>query len=353
MEHVTLNRHIIPQSDTLLDALHRLNEFSGQVMTLLAVDADMRLTGTLTDGDVRRALINGSQLTSPISEAMHRDFRYMEAGCHDVAKLSGFRRAGYMLIPVLDSDGTISTVIDMTRTSTRLPMSAILMAGGKGERLRPLTLTTPKPLLEIDGKPIIDYNVEALAAVGITDITVTTRYLAHMLHSHFSQPVAGIKVKCMEESQPLGTIGAVSMLEHKCPGTTLVMNADLLTDISFEDMYLRHIAEKADITVASLPYSISVPYAILATEGATVTALEEKPTYSYYANAGIYMISNSLLASIPEGRRTDATDLIEDAIKAGKRVVYFPINGTWIDIGSPADFRHAQELMRHARNLRK
>ena len=174
MEHVTLNRHIIPQSDTLLDALHRLNEFSGQVMTLLAVDTDMRLTGTLTDGDVRRALINGSQLTSPISEAMHRDFRYMEAGCHDVAKLSGFRRAGYMLIPVLDSDGTISSVIDMTRTSTRLPMSAILMAGGKGERLRPLTLTTPKPLLEIDGKPIIDYNVEALAAVGITDITAVS-----------------------------------------------------------------------------------------------------------------------------------------------------------------------------------
>ena len=160
-------------------------------------------------------------------------------------------------------------------------------------------------------------------------------------------------MKCLEESQPLGTIGAVSMLEHKMPGH----NTCNERRPAYRHIVRGHVPaayrRKADITVASLPYSISVPYAILATEGATVTALEEKPTYSYYANAGIYMISNSLLASIPEGRRTDATDLIEDAIKAGKRVVYFPINGTWIDIGSPADFRHAQELMRHARNLRK
>lgn len=348
-----MNRHIINDKTSLLDALRQLNSLSGEEMTLLAVNDNGTMTGTITDGDIRRKLIAGITLQSPVSEAMNRGFKYLQVEEIDVAHMRQCRQKGITLLPLLDSDGKIKHIYDLTATRTVLPISAILMAGGKGERLRPLTNSTPKPLLEIDGKAIIDYNIEALASVGINDITVTTRYLAHQIHEHFSKPIAGIQVKCVEETIPLGTIGAASMIPRKKSGATLVMNSDLLTTISFEDMYLRHIEENADITIAAIPYVVSVPYAILATNGSQVNAIEEKPSYSYYANAGIYIISNALLDTLPANERTDATDFVEQAISSGKRVIYFPINGTWIDVGSPTDFKQAQDLMRHHHDLTK
>lgn len=346
-----MDRHIINQDTPLLDALARLNALSGEVMTLLAVNDDGEMTGTLTDGDIRRNLLKGVSLESPVSAAMHRDFCWLEAGNVDIAGLRSIRERGIRLIPLLDIRRRIVRILDTDVTRTLLPVSAVLMAGGKGERLRPLTLDRPKPLLKVGGKPIIDYNIEALAAVGIDDVTVTTNYLADMIHEHFSTPVSGITVKCVREPAPLGTIGSLGLVPHCKGGVTLLMNSDLLTTVSFEDMYLKHMSENADITIAAIPYNISVPYAILKTDGTEVKEMEEKPTYSYYANAGIYMINNSLLEGFDGTERMDAPDFIESALANGRKVVYFPINGTWIDIGNPSDFRHACELMRHHHDL--
>jgi dTDP-glucose pyrophosphorylase len=349
-----MNRYYINELSTIIDALRRLNELSGGVMTLIAVDQDGVMTGTLTDGDVRRALLGGAQLTDPITVAMRRSFAAMRGKRPDVEAMKQARAKGIKLLPLLDDDGRVIEAYDLNVTRSVLPLRAILMAGGKGERLRPLTLATPKPLLEVGGKAIIDYNIEALARVGITDVTVTTRYLADMIALHFANPVAGVKVKCVKEEHPLGTIGAAALVPHSHPaGDTLVMNSDLLTTISFEDMYLRHTSENAAITVAAVPYAVSVPYAILATDGPRVTSIEEKPTYSHYANAGIYIVANRLLDALPADERVDATDLIGQAIAAGEKVVYFPINGTWIDIGTPTDFRLAQDLMRHHNDLQR
>jgi NDP-sugar pyrophosphorylase family protein len=303
---------------------------------------------------VRRALLAGHGTDEPVSAVMHRNFKAITAqNCGDTAvtNIRDMRQFGITLVPKLDADSRIIDIVDLSVTHTMLPLSALLMAGGKGERLRPLTLTTPKPLLQIDGKAIIDYNIEALAACGINDITVSTRYLAEQLYTHFSAPVAGVQVKCITEDSPLGTIGAASLISHKPGGNTLVMNSDLLTTISFEDMYLRHISEQADITIAAIPYQVSVPFAILTTEGHQVHGIEEKPSYSYFANAGIYIFRNSVLQTLRQDVRTDATDLIEATIRNNGRVVYYPINGTWLDVGSHADFAQAQELMRHHRNL--
>lgn len=341
-----MNRHIINEHATLVEALGKLNALSGEVMTLLVTTDDGRMTGTLTDGDSRRALLAGVTLDEPVTRAMHRDFKWLDASGVNVGALKEMREKGIRLIPILDADRRIVRIIDTRLTRTVLPLTAILMAGGKGERLRPLTLDTPKPLLKVGDKAIIDYNIEALAAVGITDISVTVNYLADKIVEHFSNPVAGVSVKCVAETSAMGTMGSASLIDHPAGGNTVVMNSDLLTTISFEEMYMRHVAEKADITIAAIPYNVSVPYAILSTDGARVTALEEKPTYAYYANAGIYIISNALLDTIPAQGRTDATDLIEKAIADGRRVVYFPIDGTWIDIGSPTDYRHACELIR-------
>ncbi|MCC8070264.1 MAG: NTP transferase domain-containing protein [Bacteroidales bacterium] len=349
-----MNRHIISTRSSILDALRALNALSGQVMTLFVVDEGGVMCGTLTDGDIRRGFLAGALPSSPVTEVMHRQFRAVTAGEVDLEAVRRMRHEGIALIPRLDSQGRIAGIIDTRQTSTLLPLRALLMAGGKGERLRPLTLTTPKPLLKVGERPIIDYNVIALAEVGITDITVSVGYMAQTLISHFEKPIAGVKVKCIEEDRPLGTIGAASLLPYSPQAphkATLVMNSDLLTSISFEDFYLKHQAEGADITIAAIPYNLSVPYAVLTTEGQRVTGLEEKPSYAYYANAGIYIIADRLLAALPHDRRTDATDLIERAIADGAHVAYFPISGTWIDIGSPADYRHACELMHHSDNF--
>lgn len=337
--------HIISAQATLYDALCRLNSLSGEVLTLIATDGSGRVAGTLTDGDIRRALIAGLATSDPVSKAMHRDFRSLDAASPDLEKLREYRRQGITLIPMLRADGTLHRLIDVRRTSTILPLRAVLMAGGKGERLRPLTLSTPKPLLQVGGKPIIDYNVEALAGVGVDDITVITNYLADQVEAHFSSPVAGVQVKCVREPQFLGTIGAASLLRYSPGAHTLVMNSDLLTDISLEDLYLHHLRQDAAVTMAAVPYTVSVPYAIMETDGSRVTGLSEKPTYTRFANAGIYIFANDLLASLPKDTRTDAPDLILQAIEAGRKVSYFPIDGTWIDIGSPADFDHACRLM--------
>ena len=348
-----MNQYIINEKSTLLEALNRLNELSGKQMVLLVVDANGVMTGTLTDGDVRIALLGGVSLSSAVEEAMHRNFKAIRTEEVDVQLMRSCRLRGVGILPHLNVDGTIKNIYDLTVTKAVLPLSAILMAGGKGERLRPLTLNTPKPLLEIGGKAIIDYNIEALASVGITDITVTTRYLADQIHQHFATPVAGVNVKCVTETLPLGTIGAASLVARPKKGNTLVMNSDLLTTISFEEMYMRHVEEQADVTIAAIPYVVSVPYAILTTDGAQVKGIEEKPSYSYYANAGIYIFSNELLDTVPCDSRTDATDLIEQAIDKGMKVTYYPINGTWIDVGSPNDFKQAQDLMRHHNDLIK
>lgn len=321
-------------------------------MTLFVMDTDAVLQGTVTDGDIRRALLAGQTLDAPVACAMHRDFRRMKAGEPDqVDEIRKIRQTGITLIPVVDDSNRLTGIVDLSQQYTVLPLTAILMAGGKGERLRPLTLTVPKPLLEIDGKAIIDYNIEALVHSGITDITVTTGYLADKISEHF----AGTHVKCVREDKPLGTLGAATLVPRSVPGNTLIMNSDLLTTVSFEDMYLRHRDSHADITVGVIPYQLSVPYAILATrddnDAHRVTGIEEKPSYSYYANAGIYIVSNELLDTLPPDTRTDATDFIAAAIEAGRTVTYYVIDGTWIDVGSPTDFRQAAELMRHHRNL--
>lgn len=349
-----MKQNIIASSATLLEAINQLNELSGSAMTLFVTDNSGKMIGTLTDGDIRRALIRGVGLHDEASEAVNTSFHSVTGplSSDTVAILKNFRMKGIRVVPRLDSSGNIIEIIDLKKTPARLPVRALLMAGGLGERLRPMTLTTPKPLLKIEDKCIIDYNIEALAAAGINDITVATRYLAESIEEHFKTPVAGVSVKCVRESSPLGTIGAASLLPEQSPdGATLVMNSDIITSISFEEMFLKHKSRNADITIAVVPYQVAVPFAILTLDGEKVTGLEEKPSYSYYANAGIYLIKNSILASVRPDTRTDATDLIEQTIAKGGNVTYYPIEGTWIDVGSPTDFNLAQEIMRHHRAL--
>lgn len=332
--------HLISDTATVREAFQKLNALSGSNLTLFVVDDRGHLVGSLTDGDLRRAIITGTGLDSHVGEACHRDCMTVKAGSPLYAAVAEARRRGIMLLPVID-DGRIADLLDLKQLKSALPIDAVLMAGGRGERLRPLTLTTPKPLLPVGDKPIIDYNVDELLACGVERIYVTVNYLKEQLITHFDQSRFEGRVCCVAEPTRLGTMGSLALCPEFTHDTVLVMNSDLLTSLSFEQMWLRHNESGAALTMAAIPYTVSVPFAIVEAEGRRITGLTEKPTYNYFANAGIYMMQRRIAESIPKGVCLDAPDLITSLIERGERVEYFPIDGRWIDIGSPDDYQLA------------
>lgn len=343
-----MENHLISENASLIDALRQICDFRDDPLVLFAVDENQRMVGTLTDGDSRRAMVAGAKLDSKVKDVMHRNFNYLQKGDGDiVVGLKRQKQLKMKLVPVLDNAHHIVDIIDIERFQTILPVDAVLMAGGKGERLRPLTEKTPKPLLKVGEKAIIDHNIDRLISFGIKHISVTVNYLGEQLEEHFKESHEGIKVEIVREPKFLGTIGSIKFVKEFHNDTILVMNSDLFTNINYEDFYLHYIEHKAEMSVAAVPYTVSVPYGIFDLEGRDIQGLIEKPTYNYYANAGIYLIRRSALDEIPEDRFFNATDLIEKLIAERKKVIRFPLNGTWIDIGNPQEYQKANELVKH------
>lgn len=341
-------KYIIGEASTIREALMALDGNTHDWQTLFVVNDEERMVGTLTDGDIRRGLIIGAALEDNVSSVMHRDFKFVRDGQNDAQLLKEFRSKQIYFIPVLDETNHIVRVCNLIKYQNFLPIDAVLMAGGKGERLRPLTEKTPKPLLPVGDKAIIDHNVDRLISFGIKHISVTVNYLSEQLEEHFREPHNEIQVETIREPEFLGTIGSIRFVPRFFNDTIVVMNSDLFTDINYEDFYLHFKEHDADMSVAAVPYSVSIPYGILdIKERRNIKGLIEKPTYDYYANAGIYLIKKSALEMIPEDTFFNATDLIESLIAKNKKVIRFPLNGTWIDIGNPQEYKRANELVKH------
>ena len=343
-----MKNHIIKQEISLLEALERINSLYPSPLVLFVVDHQGRMVGTLTDGDSRRALIAGAAVNDTVEKVMHRNYNFMRLGeLEDVAKIKYQKELKMKLVPVLDDDMHIVDIINLEKFITRLPVDAVLMAGGKGERLRPLTEKTPKPLLPVGKKAIIDHNVDRLLSYGVKHISVTVNYLKEQIEEHYNEPRNGVQIKTVREPKFLGTIGSIKFVKEFYNDTVLVMNSDLFTNINYEDFYLHFKEHDAEMSVAAVPYTVSVPYGIFDLKGRDIQGLIEKPTYNYYANAGIYLIKKSALEEIPEDTFFNATDLIEKLISENKKVIRFPLNGTWIDIGNPQEYQKANELIKH------
>lgn len=343
-----MNNHIISKDITLLEALSYINAAAPDPLVLFVLDEDKRMVGTLTDGDSRRALIAGASVNDKVEKIMHRDFNYMKVeDIDDVKEIKRQRNLKMRLVPVLDSGNHIVEIINLEKYNSRLPIDAVLMAGGKGERLRPLTEKTPKPLLPVGEKAIIDHNIDRLISYGVKHINVTVNYLGEQLEEHFKDSMGDIQVQTVKEPKYLGTIGSIRFVEKFYNDTVLVMNSDLFTNINYEDFYLHFKEHDAEMSVAAVPYTVFVPYGIFDLDGREIHGLIEKPTYNYYANAGIYLIKRSALDEIPDDTFFNATDLIEKLISEGKKVIRFPLNGTWIDIGNPQEYQKANELVKH------
>lgn len=340
--------HLLSPRATVLEALQRLNDLGSRQLVLFVVDNHGIVLGSITDGDIRRALVKGASPSDNICSAMHRDYASVAADDPDlVTALASLRQRRIKLVPMVDGQRKLLKIIDLCDRRSYLPVDAVIMAGGRGERLRPATLTTPKPLLKLADKAIIDHNVDRILSYGIENINVTVNYLKEQIIKHFEQPRQGVQVRCTSEEAYLGTIGALRLVEGLTHDTVLVMNSDIFTNIDLEDFYLHFRHSGAAMSIAAVPYTVAVPYGIMDLEGQSVKGIIEKPTFNYYANGGLYLLRRECLQYIPENQRFDATDLIEALIGAGLEVTRYPINGTWIDIGTPEEYRKAIDLAQH------
>ncbi len=340
--------NILSDKSTIKQALARLNEIGIASNVLFVVDDQHVLKGSVTDGDIRRGLLGNTGVNDSVTLIMHADCRRINKDAIDNNLIRQYRDKGIVTLPVVDEQNRVIEILNLNQYKEIIPVDAILMAGGKGERLLPLTKDLPKPLLKVGERPIIEYNIDRLIRFGVQHIHISVNYMADKIADYFKDGAEkGISIKYIREEKPLGTIGSVTLAEPFVHDVLLLMNSDLLTNIDFGDLYNEFIKSGADMAVATIPHHVDLPYAILELDENTVSSLREKPRYTYFANAGIYLFKKSLLSYLPHAEYYNATDLMERVIAEGKKLVHFPILGYWLDIGRMGDYLKAQDDIKH------
>ena len=342
-----MTQNIISQKTSIKQAMELFNQLAPEAITqttLLVVNEKKQLVGVLTEGDIRRSLLKGMELKESVQSCMNKAFKYFNEENFSAANINLLKEKKIRFVPFLNKNKTIRRIYDLEIIKTILPIEAIIMCGGKGERLRPLTEEIPKPLLAVGGKPIMEHTIDRLTQFGVHRFYLSVNYLKQKIENHFGNgEKKGIDVQYVHEKNPLGTIGSVGLIKNIATDFVLVQNGDLITNIDYEAFYHHAIKTKSAVTVATVPYTVDVPFAILDLDKKQqVRGLHEKPRYTYEANAGIYLIHKSALKMIPHQQVFNATDLIQAAIDAKKNVSTFPIIGYWTDVGRMEDFVKVQ-----------
>ena len=341
-----LRKVIIPPGLTISLAVPILDRAGTGI--LLLCDDDRRLLGVMTDGDIRRAILHNVSFNKPCSAIATRK-PLTAPGNVSSAEAMHLMDCGrsFMVnhLPLVDEAGRVVALLlrrDFVSES-ELRLSAVIMAGGFGKRLLPLTRDIPKPMLPVGGRPLMQRTVELLRDAGISRVNVTTHYRHDKIAEHFGDGREfGVEMNYVTEDQPLGTAGALALM--KAPDEPLlVINGDILTQVDFRAMLAYHREHEADLTVGLRQFDFQVPYGVLECDGPLVSRVCEKPRLSFLANGGIYLLEPSVYPWIPAGERCDMTDLIQRLINADRRVVGFPITEYWLDIGSPKEYAKAQK----------
>lgn len=348
---ILMSNLLISSSASAREALRQLDSFGIMAPVLFIHDGEEKIIGSLTDGDIRRGLLKDLKIDDNVTKFMFQDFRYLEDKKYNKTDIQVFQNRNLRFIPVLNSDKKLVRILDVNHIKANLPLSAVIMAGGKGERLLPLTEKTPKPMLKVGSKPIIEHNIDRLIKFGISEIIISVRYLGEQIMEYFGDGSSkSIEIRYITEDKPLGTIGAIKQIDSFKNDEILLMNSDLLTDIDFEHFYETFTNEKADMAVATVSYDVNVPYAVMEfSAGKQVSGFKEKPKYTYFSNAGIYLLRKQLIEMIPSDEKYDATDLMNAVIANNQKLIAEPIHGYWLDIGRMEDFFKAQEDIKFLR----
>ena len=339
---------LIHKSKNLVEGLQHLNKLRNlSRLILFVVDDNEKVVGSVTDGDIRRSIIAEQNLQKTLGEIANPDFKrlYQKDTYQSFEK---YRKSDIKILPILNSEEKMVDLIDLEYTKARLPLEAVIMAGGRGKRLSPLTDTVPKPMLRLGDKPIIEHNIDRLISFGIKKIYISVKYLGQQIVDYLGDgSQKGISIEYIWENEPLGTAGALALIDNLTTEHILLMNSDLFTNVNFESLYLKLINENADMAVASTEYKVDIPYAVFETREGQVTNFKEKPSFIYHSNAGIYILKRSLISKIQKNKYCDITDVMEQLVTEGGKLVYDPIIGYWIDIGKTVDYEHAQEFIKH------
>jgi dTDP-glucose pyrophosphorylase len=320
----------------------------------LVLDSGQRLLGTVTDGDIRRAILAGMDLGLSISELLQQRQPAFTSGAitaplgsDDATLLHLMNETSVRHIPLVDEEGAVRDVAFLSELvkEYELPLRAVVMAGGYGSRLRPLTEEVPKPMLPVGDKPLLQHIVEQLKQAGIRQVNVATHYKGDVISDHFKNGEAfGVDIRYVKEDQPLGTAGALSLIEEQ-DEPLLVMNGDILTRVDFRALLSFHREHKADLTVGVRQYEFRVPYGVIDADGVLVKGISEKPVVRQFINAGIYLLNPQVRRLIPNGQPYDIPELIERLISENGTVVCFPIREYWLDIGKVDQYDQAQADM--------
>lgn len=340
-----LPEHTLLGPDTTIhELIVRFTRLTPQIG--LVVDERRCLLGTVTDGDIRRGLLRGLATSEPVAEIMNRTPRTFRFGEPQGDVLAFMRRERVKHVPIVDFAGR---VVDLLTVETLLQpkpqdMPVVLMAGGKGIRLRPLTDTTPKPMLAVGGRPILETIVRRLAAAGFANFHISVNYRAEIIQQHFGDGSAfGVDVRYIEETEPLGTAGPLGLLPRDIDKPVLVMNGDVLTTVDPTRMIAFHTQNRGSATMGVREHEIEVPYGVVDMENYRIVGLREKPVERYFINAGIYILAPEARTLIPSGEAYDMPALFEACNTADLTTLAFPIRDYWVDIGRPDDFRRAND----------
>lgn len=344
---------LIPPAATIADAIRQLE--NAGTRALLVCDEDRRLLALLTDGDVRRAILADVPFDRECISIAKADPIVARADVtqREALEIMDRGRDDYVVneLPVVNDDGSVLGLLLRSDLDVGdLPeLSAVIMAGGFGKRLMPLTEHVPKPMLRVGDRPLLERTIDRLRDAGVQRVAISTHHLANRIKDHFGDGAAhGVELGYLSEDQPLGTAGALRLLGavHE---PMVVINGDVLTGVDFRGMLAYHREHGAAATVGVRRCELQIPYGVLDCDGPLIRGVCEKPRQTFLINAGVYLLEPEALASIPEGRRFDMTDLMTALIAEGKRVVSFPIMEYWLDIGQPSDYEQAQVDIRMAR----
>lgn len=331
-------------NSTIKEALQIID--NGALQIALIVDENDKLLGTLTDGDIRRGLLKGLDLNSSIESIIFKTptIAKISNTKEDILKLALSKKLHQ--IPIVDDNGKILGIqeIEELIKPKEKTNKVILMVGGLGTRLKPLTDSTPKPMLKVGNKPILQTIVEKFAEYGYTNIIMCVNYKSHIIQDYFGDGKEfGVNIEYILEEQRMGTAGALSLLTEKPIEPFFVMNGDLLTNVNFEHLHDYHLSNNSMGTMCVREYDFQVPYGVVNIKDSRILSIEEKPTHKFFVSAGIYMLSPEILEYIPENQFYDMPTLFEKLISENKNVISFPLREYWLDIGRIEEYKKANE----------
>ncbi len=345
-----MSKIFLSPNQNLLAAIEAIER--SMTRMVVVCDEKTKLLGTLTDGDIRRCLLRGGSLQTNVCEAMNKNPIFAKEGSSQNLIFDMMRKNNVFAVPIVNHNNIFTNIVDIKEiaSGTGVKLSnntfecAVIMAGGLGSRLRPLTINTPKPMIEVGGIPLLERQIKLIRKFGIRKVFLSVNYLSYVIQEYFKDGSDfDVEIKYLEEKNNYGTAGSLSLMPKDSKGPFLVLNGDILTNSNLNGLFEFHKLNKANITIASVDYKVAVPYGTLKVQDMNLVALEEKPNLRFLCNAGIYVLERNCLDYIPNEEKFNMTDLIDSFLGLKKKVSVFPLYEYWSDIGTLEDLEKARE----------